>query len=236
MAVTKAGARLTEAHRLAQVAIGARTVTLLRAAWSTLNVDNIDGTRGMWLAVSRDSLEAQHQRSVRTAIAYGSAFRRVEVGSPLPVAAAAITLPAKATTSLEVLGPIGIKVAIGSGIAPAAAKDSAFNMLARTSMLHVLNGGRQSLERDVRRDPRCIGYQRVTDGDPCYFCAMLAGRGPVYSKRSFDAADPHLGCGCTLEPVYSRESNWVGNAAKFGELLSENDDPKAFRAAYAERD
>jgi hypothetical protein len=235
MAVTKAGARLTEAHRLAQVAIGARTVTLLRAAWSTLSVDNIDGTRGMWLAVSQNTLELQHQRSVRTATAYSAAFRAAEVGSPLP-AAAAIALPAKATTSLEVLGPIGIKMAIGSGVAPAAAKDAAFNQLARTSMMHVLNGGRQVLERDVRRDPKCIGYQRVTDGDPCYFCAMLAGRGSVYSKTSFAAADVHLGCGCTLEPVYSRDTNWVGNAAKFGQLLSENEDPNAFRAAYAGRD
>jgi hypothetical protein len=66
----------------------------------------------------------------------------------------------------------------------------------------VLAGGRMTLLRSVEADPRTIGWGRVTSGDPCAFCRMLAGRGPAYgSKRSADF-EAHDSCACTAEPSY----------------------------------
>ncbi|SIL90379.1 MULTISPECIES: hypothetical protein [Mycobacteroides] len=87
-----------------------------------------------------------------------------------------------------------------------------------------------------------IGYARVTDNDPCYFCAVLASQGAVYySEDSFDRSNSlirevkwtsnsdkgtrraflgdgpakvHDNCRCTLRPVY-READKYDKRAKY---------------------
>jgi hypothetical protein len=46
-----------------------------------------------------------------------------------------------------------------------------------------LMGGRDLLEATARADRAVIGWARVTDDDPCHFCALLAGRGAVYRSE-----------------------------------------------------
>jgi len=85
-----------------------------------------------------------------------------------------------------------------------------------------LDGGREQTERDMQSSSLCVGWQRVTDDDPCYFCALLASKGPDYksglafarSNRKFSAnsvfnagepegiAKVHNHCRCTLVPVF----------------------------------
>jgi hypothetical protein len=77
-----------------------------------------------------------------------------------------------------------------------------------------VNGGREAVEQVVRQDRHALGWMRVTDGDPCAFCAMLASRGAVY--KSAESAgfelDPvrgeinryHDNCGCQVVPVFTR--------------------------------
>ncbi|MDG4857350.1 hypothetical protein P8605_04125 [Streptomyces sp. T-3] len=88
-----------------------------------------------------------------------------------------------------------------------------------------LRSGRDLLHRASAADPQTVGWARVTDADPCAWCAMLASRGAVY--RSRDAAqikgragrmpppvDPedlekyHDLCHCQVVPVYSR-TDWL---------------------------
>ncbi|WP_235738989.1 VG15 protein [Nocardioides alcanivorans] len=45
-------------------------------------------------------------------------------------------------------------------------------------------------------DRAAAGWQRVTDGNACTFCSMLAGRGSVYSEATADFAS-HDECGCS---------------------------------------
>nr|WSZ97266.1 hypothetical protein OH820_17820 [Streptomyces sp. NBC_00857] len=89
----------------------------------------------------------------------------------------------------------------------------------------VLRGGRDLLHRASAADQRTVGWARVTDTNPCAWCAMLASRGAVY--RSRDAAqikgragrrlppvDPedlekyHDLCHCQVVPIYSR-TDWL---------------------------
>jgi hypothetical protein len=49
-----------------------------------------------------------------------------------------------------------------------------------------LMGGRDLQDATSRADRAVIGWARVTDDDPCHFCALLASRGAVY--RSFWSA------------------------------------------------
>lgn len=48
-----------------------------------------------------------------------------------------------------------------------------------------MNGGRNATGNVVKFDRKIVGYARVTDADPCFFCALLASRGAVYAKSSF---------------------------------------------------
>ncbi|ATN93978.1 head maturation protease [Mycobacterium phage Kumao] len=103
------------------------------------------------------------------------------------------------------------------------------NALVRTSgtaVREAINGSRDVSDNVIRLDRRAVGYARVTDGNPCYFCALLASKGAVYTKDSFKKADAkykanprgaknlpadfipakvHNNCRCCLRPVYSKE-------------------------------
>ena len=87
---------------------------------------------------------------------------------------------------------------------------------------HVLNGGRNTLEALIKADPVVNRWIRVTDGDPCSFCAMLAGRGPVYVTATSAGFSAHDNCACTAEPVFSSKAAWPGDAALYRRLWREN--------------
>lgn len=79
-------------------------------------------------------------------------------------------------------------------------------MVGRSAMRHSLNAGRKVIQGSVVSDREAWGWARITDGDPCDFCRMLATRGPVYkSARTAGRNDIyrfHDGCGCSVVPVF----------------------------------
>jgi hypothetical protein len=147
-----------------------------------------------------------------------------------------------AERSLIITGPIGQKSKIKRGQRPEQARDHSFVESSGAASTAVLTGGRQSLMRAVTDNMRLIGYIRVTAANPCYFCAMLASRGPVYTGPR--AAGPnvrgprnpraglafvgeggfkvHDHCMCTVEPVYNTDTIWPGRAREFQELWNEH--------------
>lgn len=52
-----------------------------------------------------------------------------------------------------------------------------------------MNGGRSVTNQVVQLDRKIIGFARVTDNDPCAFCALLASRGAVYGRGAFARSD-----------------------------------------------
>lgn len=137
-----------------------------------------------------------------------------------------------ARVSLTVTGPVSQKSKAGRGKPLQLARDESFVEAAGAATRHVLTGGRQSLLTLVEGDMRAIGWIRVTDGDPCSFCAMLASRGAVYKNDSFSQADPrfsgpgefkvHDSCACTMEVVYSRQAAWPGRGDEFYRMWRDN--------------
>lgn len=150
-----------------------------------------------------------------------------------------------AEVSLIVTGPVSQKRKAKRDKWLELARGESFVESSGAASRHVLTGGRQSLLTLVREDTRAIGWVRVTDGDPCAFCAMLASRGPVYKQNSFSRSDPrwtgpgtvkvHDACACTLEAVYSRESLWPGRAAEFRRLWRQHIE-KRYSGADARRE
>lgn len=106
---------------------------------------------------------------------------------------------------------------------------------AGAAVRHAMNGGRSVANNLVQFDRKVIGYARVTDTDPCAFCALLASRGAVYGKGSFVEGNrkfkpnkeapeglpdewfpcrTHDHCRCYMRPVYS-QSQAMDADAKF---------------------
>jgi len=144
--------------------------------------------------------------------------------------------------SMEVTGPVAQKSKTARNKPLVAVRDESFEAAAGSATRHVLTGGRRSLLTLVEADPQALGWARVTDGDPCAFCAMLASRGPVYGSEAAAGFSAHDACACTAEPVYSRQAPWPGRAREFQELWRETtrntsgrDSINAFRRAYEQQ-
>lgn len=96
-------------------------------------------------------------------------------------------------------------------------------MLAAASGKAAMNGSRNATNQASVRDSRVLGWIRISDGDPCYWCAMLISRGAVYKNQFTAGAGAredgrvflgdglfkfHDNCGCSAEPVYVDSLGW----------------------------
>lgn len=215
MATTVVGRALTEAHRLGQLRVRARVLRAVLTAWPLYDLDDIEGTwerlEQMLLAI----IGSQSPVSAAMSANYYRAFRHVEGavgGAPTVVAS---TVPAaELIRSLRYVGVVGAQKLIDAKVPDAAAR-TLTNVAGDTTRL-VMNSGRDTIVDSVQADPRALGWARVTDGNPCSFCRMLASRGPVYrsARGGFKA---HNHCGCTAEPVFHSGAEWPGRAREFKE-------------------
>mgnify|MGYP001417666398 CR=1 FL=1 len=103
--------------------------------------------------------------------------------------------------------------------------ESAGRAAANAAQQEALRSGREVVDEASQRDRRVLGWMRVTDDDPCHFCALLASRGVVYRSAETAARrrDPgrvpaswgsvardelskyHPRCACQVVPVYTRD-------------------------------
>lgn len=167
-----------------------------------------------------------------------------------------------AERSLLITGPGQLKHQASMGRTEEQAKDRGLVVASGSASRHMLVGGREVQMELIDSDDAILGYIRVTDGDPCSFCALLASRGPVYKQKSFLNADSkfakhpkfagisreeakvHDNCACQLEPVYVKAGNtWPGRSREFRRLYndkvagkySSHDLRRAFRREYEAR-
>lgn len=225
MALTPEATRLTEAHRIAQARIGADTVRRMAAVWPLLDTSNLDATFERWLIAVRPLVNAQRTASARLAASYYTTFRTLEVGADVtPVTPTMATLVDQETlvTSMLVTGPASIRSALARGVRFETAVQTAQANSARSAARHAMNGGRDTVVNTIRSDRSALGYARTTSGRACAFCALLASRGPVYSKESVDF-QAHDGCYCGAEPIYRElpRSAWPGGAQRYRQIYDE---------------
>src|SRR5690606_1205052 len=80
-----------------------------------------------------------------------------------------------------------------------------------------LNGARQTIIGTGQADPLAERWMRVTSGDPCAFCAVLASRGGVFHTSASADFQPHEHCSCVPEIAYEG-SEATEQARRFREL------------------
>ena len=241
MALTTQAAALTEAHRVEQNKNGALVAYVVAQLWlRSIDANDISGSAAKLIERLIPLLRGRRKDSALLARQYYPAFRRLEgmQGDGFKLPDLSELNVEQLATSLRVTGPVAAMNRIGSlpvgedgrvnpVLIRAAIEDTAVD-ISGAATRHVMNGGRDELQNAVQADELALGYVRVTDADPCYFCAMLASRGPVYGDDSFDESDPrfigegshkvHDHCGCSVEPVFSREAQWPGRAREFEDM------------------
>lgn len=194
-------ARLTERHRVAQLGVGALVVRRMQAAFTALDTQDLDGTFEDWLGLVVAIVESGRSASSQLAGNYLAVMRALQVGSRFaPVLAGPVDINAL-STSMLVTGPVSLRTNF-TKMPLERASSIAEERSAAAAMRHSLNGGRETITGTVKADPRARGYQRVTSGNACDFCSMLADRGAVYGEASADF-EAHDRCGCSAEPVYA---------------------------------
>lgn len=204
MARTRAGRALTDDHRIAQIAIGDTYGELARDLAGLIDFDNLPASREA-LLVNGHALTAEgYEMSSSAARAYVNEFRLAETGAR---SGPAITTPMgfrHVAVELNAALERGAAL-ITSGIAtPEQARVLAARWVANSVQVNTMYGGRNTVVQSAYRDRDSGRWRRVTDGEPCAFCAMLATRGPVYREETV-GFETHEHCGCGGEIVYG---NW----------------------------
>lgn len=232
MASTEEGRALTEANRRAQIALGARAQAETRLLWDLLDVNDLDGSRTAWLAAMQNLVRQGMAESAEQAEQYVQRHALAELGRSIEVRRPPL-VTGQAMQDLEILGPVSIKQRIAAGDIPAAAHEAALTRVRQAAMRAVLDAGRDLTNETVRYSGSSGRWRRVTDGEPCAFCAMLAGRGPVYAEDTVQFRS-HGGCGCSSEIVYGDwqptelEAAW---RASYMQAAMDADDVDARRVA-----
>lgn len=216
--------QLTDKHRRDQVRLAIIADSQARRLWdSTLDLNDLTGTQPVWKKTMVDLLTRWYQLSARMAARYLPQYREASIGQPGSEVTIAIPRFDKrqAAKEFDWMGATNIMWHLAKGQTEEAAWAAARSLF--LGMFHeaVLAGGRRTIQEWAKKDPRAIGWRRVSDGDPCAFCAMLVSRGPVYlsEKTALKADTPsgkyHAHCGCTVEVVYGdwqpteQEQQWI---------------------------
>ncbi|MFD6638321.1 hypothetical protein ACFWDN_21170 [Micromonospora chalcea] len=229
-------AQVADEYRRLQSTLSGEAAAQVTVAYQTLlNPFDLDRTFPLYAEVVAQIIESARRSAAALAGAFYVAHREASrvLGEVPPIAYAGQLPEARLSTSLLVTGPVRVKFLTSKGATPAQAAAQARAATARATVRHVTDAGRDTIRDTSRRDRVALGFARVTDGDPCYFCAMLASRGPVYeSAETAGADDPyHDGCGCVPAPVYRRADPWPGRAREFEALWKDATAGKSGHAA-----
>lgn len=276
---TPASEELTAAHRQAQAQIATVTAISMLRLWPLLGQGQDESATARWITFALQIIRAQRTKSANLAGAYLTRYRALELpgAPPITISPAAAIDEQRVVASLMATGPVRLRNEIqkrvqaevarqlpaevdttkvrvpsrGITLSPQRMTEIA-NGSAGAAVRHVRDGARDTAGGVIKTDKRVLGYIRVTDGDPCFWCAMLASRGPVYQDDSFDESNErffgpgnaraHDHCGCDLRPLYSRTGEDTGEWKQYEGIwirASEGRSGKAaikrFRQIYEDR-
>lgn len=245
MASTAAGQALTQKFRWDQLSIRAHLLKRALALWPLLDVRRLDATSPEWTRAMVAEVLASRMESARSASSYYEQVRALELPAAAPWRARWLhdAPPAddKAiTTSLLVTGPVNVKTKTARLLATPdrPAVDKAIETVGRDALIdvsgamtrHVLDGGREVLREEGARDHTALAFARISDGSPCYFCALMISRGFVYRSKDtagrtassrFDGEGLykfHDHCACTVEPVFTPDARPSAAAERYDQI------------------
>ena len=200
---------LTQSHKALQVAIGDTFASRSLTLWALLDFDHLGATSERWVAETFTLIQEGYALSADEAAKYLSEYRLAEAG----IRDAPIVRPGMGTTHIaDTLYNVvdDMQALLEAGYPIAAVSEIGLARVEGYVQRAVMNGGRNAAQASAYaadRRGRRVGWRRVSDGEPCAFCAMLVGRGPVY-KADTAGFRSHGHCGCTAEEFYGDWKDW----------------------------
>lgn len=218
----------------------------IQQLWRTVDPTSLASTVEPWAFASATLVRERNRRSSALASRYVQQLRAAE-----GVTGALVISPPSPPERPLIAGVMrgaavsGIVNARRRGLSPQVAASNGLVKASGSASSLAMRGGWDTIEESVRSDRRALGWQRVTSGDPCAFCAMVASRGPIYKEDTVDF-EAHDHCSCEPEPVYSESvfedrSLWPETSRRlrdtWDEVASGAEDPlNAFRRALEGRE
>jgi hypothetical protein len=241
---------MAEAARQMQLQARAKLLRDVATSWAALDFARISATWPGWVRLMTALLGRYHGQSAQQAALHYLAARQAAtgvVGGFTPVLAPSPS-PLWIERALGYAAPGTFERQTKAGASPDAASRSALTQVLGTSSRIALDGSRTTVGESVKADDKAVGWYRITDGDPCAFCALMASRGVVYkdektagrnANRRFEGEGEfkfHNDCGCTSAPAFDREQPLPDLSREADRIYrSGNASLKDFRAAWANR-
>jgi hypothetical protein len=226
---------LARAHMAQQVREVGMMQALLARLWdSTMDPSDLDGSFTRFQAQADVIIKAARSKGELTAQQYYD-LTKTAAGYAEAAPFVPEQLPGTAANraALHSTSVAKAKAAIGRGEDTATAMDAAKAAMLRAAKRRSLEAPRKRLIALSDADDDARGWARVSDGKPCYFCAMLVSRGPVYSgvTAKFRA---HDGCGCSAKPVFRNdpEGGWSADARALRKLWDGTDETTGQSGAF----
>ncbi|GAA2618804.1 hypothetical protein SMC26_40355 [Actinomadura fulvescens] len=222
---------LAEQQRQDQAQLRAQVARDVLAVWNgMLDPAEVDASwPGLRDILARLVGDRRAESANMAAEYYLAARNAAQVGGAVAPVVADVVDGGLLRTVLDVTGPAAFKRAVAAGMTPQQARQHTGVQLAGAASRLVLDGGRATVHRTVHADDAALGYARVTDANPCPFCAMLAGRGAVYKNEGTAGRTTnqrfkgdgefkfHDHCACIAAPVFSRDEAWLGHSKDLGD-------------------
>jgi hypothetical protein len=197
----EAAATLVAANtaRSVQLAVRARLMQDVAKAWPLLDSKRLNETFPIWLRAMMLLTRNYHSQSSVAAGRFYRQARQLATDSPAPQSLIRLAEPPVEEWMTRAFGYSGPGLLSRDTARPKTALSTTLGTASRIA----LDGGRTTILNTTRADKIAVGWYRVTDGDPCAFCALLASRGIVYSEHTADF-ETHNDCGCSAAPAFSR--------------------------------
>lgn len=233
----QSSAALAGVARAAQAAIAARAMQDAIAVWPLLDPKRLNETFPGWLRamiVLTNGYRAQSSQAAATAY---RALRSKATRSPAPSSLIQLAPDANDQWLSRAFGFSGPGMLNRDTARPNTALTTTVGTTARI----VQDGGRTTTLNTIQTDPVAVGWYRVTDGNPCAFCALLAarpalkGRGSLYRSEQSAGFQAHNHCGCSAAPLFDRNEELPDvnqRAAEIYRTRGKGPALQAFRTAW----
>jgi hypothetical protein len=213
-----------EAHQAERAALAATTAAAVRAVWSGVDPDDLEGS---WLAravLAAELIRAGQLAAAATAEPWLTQTAGAGEGAVSPEAAAAAT----GDLSVPLVYPLLIalnRIRRGFSTALSIVSGAAFLEMATRTL--IADAGRIADMAGMIARPRVVTYVRVVHLPACARCIILAGR--EYSIS--DGFLRHPRCDCTLAPRRPGDTWELASPHQLFEQMTPAQQRKAFGAA-----
>lgn len=198
-------AALTESYRQGQLAIRAQALRDFLLLWPIWTGDTPSFASLVQATLSL--VTVYRQAAAALAASYFQAIRAAAGAPGLATPELAAPLPLdQLAASMYVTGQVMTRDALLGGQPAQQARETALTRISGAITRLILNAGRDTILASVAADEQAVGWARVTDGNPCYFCLTLASRGAVYKSEQAADFQAHDHCACQAVPIFEESA------------------------------